>query len=275
MDLLSVVVKPTWKEFLIELVQSKQMDPWDIDISAVAEAYLVRVRQLQSMDLRVPANVILACALLLRYKAETISFADPIEEEYFEEPALIDEELPDLVYRPNRPRRRGVTLEELITAVEKVMKDGERPAIKFAAPKELNLDLPKTDMNELMAAVYHKAHSLKDTEGVLAFSDLIKADAAAIDTASLNGNRAKVENAFKHLDSAKTRGEKVVYHLLPVLHLVQDEKLHAWQNDFFGEVFIKVLDPAKAQETQAALAQAEAPAQPQVEEKAKPAPAIE
>jgi chromatin segregation and condensation protein Rec8/ScpA/Scc1 (kleisin family) len=244
MDLLSVVVKPTWKEFLIDLVQTKQMDPWDIDISAVAEAYLERVRELQSLDLRVPANVILACALMLRYKAETISFADPIEEEYYEEPALIDEELPDLLYRPNLPRRRGVTLEELITAVEKVMKDGERPAVKFAAPKELNLDLPKTDMDELMAAVYHKAHSLKDTEGVLIFSDLIKANTATVDTSGLNGNRAKVENAFKHLDSAKTRGEKVVYHLIPVLHLVQDEKLHAWQNDFFGEVFIKVLDPA-------------------------------
>ena len=71
------------------------MDPWDIDISAVAEAYLGRVRQLQAMDLRVPANVILACALLLRYKAETISFADPIEDAYFEAPALIAEEIGD------------------------------------------------------------------------------------------------------------------------------------------------------------------------------------
>ena len=112
---------------------------------------------------------------------------------------------------------------------------------------------------------------------MLAFSDLIKANAGTIETNSLNGNKAKVDNAFKHLDSAKTRGEKVVYHLIPVLHLVQDEKLHAWQNEFFGEVFIKVLDPTHAPKAEIAVegqAQEKPAEAPQARGEVPPEPAV-
>ena len=70
MDLLTVVSEPTWKELLIDLVASRKMDPWDVDLALVADGYLQVVRQLQALDLRVPANVILACALLLKFKSE-------------------------------------------------------------------------------------------------------------------------------------------------------------------------------------------------------------
>ncbi|MBI5177602.1 segregation/condensation protein A [Candidatus Micrarchaeota archaeon] len=285
MDLLTVVVKPTWKEFLIDLVSSNQMDPWDVDITAVADAYLVKVRQLQALDLRLPANVILACALLLRFKAESLSFEQEEPEEYYEEPALIQEEVPELVFRANRPRRRRITLQELLAAVEQVMKQGERPQARLFAPKELNIELPKVDMNELMAEVHAKAHKLKDAEGVLLFSDLVRhgwnpasgggltlndngangsnghnGDGAGNGNGALsqNGNGANGRaipispetalqneiiriNAARFLSTYETYAEGVAYHLIPVLHLAQENKLHVWQDENFGEIFVKVL----------------------------------
>lgn len=230
MDLLTVVVQPTWKEFLIDLVRSRQMDPWDIDLVAVADAYLLKIRELQALDLRVPANVILACALMLKFKSETLSFEEEPEEAYEETPALLQEDIPELVYRANRPRRRRVTLQELLDAVDEVMKQGPRPLLKTVGPKEISIELPQIDMNELMQAVYDKALQLKDTESVLLFSALLNADAVA-----------QSSHADGHNKNFESPAEKTVFYLLPVLHLVQEQKLLAWQDAEFGEIFLKIV----------------------------------
>ncbi len=233
MDLLSVVVRPTWREFLLDLVNTQQMDPWDIDLVAVADAYLQKVRELQSLDLRVPANVILASALLLRFKADALQLEEPEPEEFYEEPALIAEDIPDLVLRSNRPRSRRLTLEELVAAVEQVMKEGPKRPIVAGVPKILNIELPKLSMEERMQHVYDLAHSLKDSEGVVLFSRLLQ-------ESSHNGG------------TGMPFSELVSYNLLPVLHLVQEQKMLAWQDALFGEIFIKLGDPAQLAAHQAA-----------------------
>lgn len=251
MDLLSVVVKPTWREFLVDLVQSRQMDPWDIDITAVADAYLQRVHELQALDLRVPANVILACALMLKFKAESISLEAPNDEpeEYYEETRqLIAEDIPELVYRANRARRRKVTLSELLDAVEQVMKKGPRQNLVTAMPRELSIDLPELDMDEIMARVYAYANEIKDAENLVTFKELVKLEREH--TISLNGSS---QTMIKQFDGP---AERVVYYLLPVLHLAQDRKVAAWQDETFGEIFIKVL----TEEERAQAAQFEAAA---------------
>ncbi len=231
-DLLTVVVQPTWKEILLDLVASKQMNPWDIDLVAVADAYLGRVRAMQAMDLRLPANVILACSLMLRFKSETLSFEEPVEEEYYEEatPALLQEDVPELVYRSTQPRKRKVTLQELLHAVEQVVKDGPLPSVRIAVPKELNIDLPKQDMNEVMASVYGHLHELKDENGIVLFSELMKVVQQPTQSMGV-GQQSLAQESF----------DPVAWYLLPVLHLVQEQKVYAWQDEFFGEIFLKLL----------------------------------
>ncbi len=227
-DLLEIVVQPTWRELLTELVASEKMDPWSIDLCKVADAYLARVRALQALDLRIPANVILASALLLRFKAEALNFEEEetlVESE--EAPTLIEEEIPDLVLRANRPRARRVTLQELMRAVEEVMRQGKRllPASGVAfEPTVLELELPKQSMNERMKSVFERALALKDEENLLLFSALVAAARK-----ELNGH-APPDNIM------------VAHELLPVLHLIQEKKLAAWQDEFFGEIFLKILD---------------------------------
>ena len=219
MDLVSLVVKPEWREFLVDLIQTEQMDPWDVDLAKIADAYLLKVKEMQSMDLRIPANVILASALLLRFKADAISFDDSQEEEYAER-QLVQEQLPDLVFKLNKPRSRRVTLNELIEAVEQVMKQGKRKRSFHAVLEPLEFALPEHDMDERMGKVMEKAVARKDAEGLLLFSDLLEEKSVL----------------------------SVVATLLPVLHLVQEEKLMAWQDEFFGDIFVKVLPEKQAAE---------------------------
>ena len=41
--------------------------------------------------------------------------------------------------------------------------------------------------------------------------------------------------------------EEFVLHLIPVLHLVQENRLHAWQDDVFGEIFLKILEDSQGE----------------------------
>ncbi len=211
MDLLEVVVQPTWREFLMDLVESEEMDPWSIDIIQVADKCLERVRRLESMDLHLPANVILACSLLLRFKAEALQWK-PEEPEDFtdaEAPMLIQEDIPELVVKPNLPRPRHVTLDELMSAVESVMKEGRRVQRIISAPVALNVELPQKTMGQRIGDVFEKAIALKDADNLVLFSELSEG--------------------------------RTVDHLIPILHLVNSQKVDAWQDEVFGEIFVKVL----------------------------------
>ncbi|MGB9577435.1 MAG: segregation/condensation protein A [Candidatus Micrarchaeia archaeon] len=246
MDLLELVVKPTWKEFLIELVASNQMNPWEIDIVSVADKYLQKVRQLTALDLRVPANVILASALLLRFKAEALQLEEEEAPETVveEAPQYFNEEIPELILRANKPRRRKLTLEELIQAVDDVMKATSKPLPVKTVPQMLSIQLPKVDMNDLMREVYEQAIALKDEEGVVLFTDLLKRKAGASPCPGEGNSHA---HGFWCYGT-----ENVVMTLMPVLHLVQENKLLAWQDQLFGEIFIKVV----AEQQPQAVAQA-------------------
>jgi segregation and condensation protein A len=244
-DLLSIVVQPTWREFLVDLVAREKMNPWDVDVAAVADAYLARLRSLQAMDLRVPANVILACSILLRMKANTLIIEDEPEDAQNGESGtqIIEEEIPTLVLRPDRPRSRRVTLSELLDAVEDVMRAGKRfTPLPPGLARILELEAPAENMSDKMKGVITRAHSLKDAEGLLLFSALVDATRR-----ELNGR------------SPPRYADSVVNHLLPVLHLVQDQKLAAWQDEFFGEIFLRVIDAEaeKRKEAEALAAQAE------------------
>ncbi|MFH0922547.1 MAG: segregation/condensation protein A [Candidatus Micrarchaeota archaeon] len=215
MDLLDVIQQPTWREFLTDLIAREKMDPWDVDLVQVADAYLVEVRKMQALDLRIPANVILASALLLRFKADAITFED-VTEEAVEERVLFSEELPELVLRPTRPRSRHVTLEELVKAVESVMRDGRKVMRVSSQPIAINIELPQRSMGERMLDVYGRVLQMQDSEGVVLFSQLVSQDYS-----------------------------QVAFMLLPILHLAQDERILAWQDEVFGDIFIRVIPDSK------------------------------
>lgn len=219
LDVLEIVKKPIWRELLVELVVSKQMNLWNIDLVEIADSYLARVRELKALDLRIPANVILASAILLHFKASAL-LAEEDEEGENAPVEVIQEDIPQLVYKTQGPRTRRITFTELVEALEKVLKEPEREVLRTKA-KPLELRIPQQEMSVKMEEVYRKALALKDEEGLLMFSHLL----------------SHLENG----NGRRSLEEKIVFTLLPVLHLVQESKLFAWQESVFGDIFIKVL----------------------------------
>ena len=71
-DLEHLVKQPTWKEMLLDLVVKEQLDPWNIDIGLIAEKYVKHIREMQTLDLHIPANLILAASILLRFKSDAV-----------------------------------------------------------------------------------------------------------------------------------------------------------------------------------------------------------
>ncbi len=58
------------------LVEEGRLDPWDVDISALARAYMEEIKRHELLDLRVPARAVLAASFLLKKQAEVL-FPEP------------------------------------------------------------------------------------------------------------------------------------------------------------------------------------------------------
>ena len=219
-NLEQLVAQPTWREMLLDLVVSEKLDPWNIDIVDITSKYLERVRKLQKLDLRVPANLILAASILLRFKSDALRFEE--EEQVVEQQTFIDEtqapvEIPMLSLRTRIPRKRKVTLNELMSALEEVFEDQKRRQDKPVIKENMVIDIPKYNITKQMNEIFARVKETADASGLATFSSLLK-------------DRSRKE---------------IIYTLIPLLHLAQDGKLSVFQEKFFGEIFIQLPSDAK------------------------------
>ncbi|RLG70950.1 MAG: hypothetical protein DRO04_00850 [Candidatus Iainarchaeum archaeon] len=226
-NLVELIHKPTWKTVLLDLVRKNKMDPWDIDICLLSQKYLEKIQNMQERNLRIPANAILAASILLRYKAyyikisslkefEELEFMSEEEKEKLAEEAkklAIDFELPTLV-APKLIRRGAVALDDLVSAIEAVLKKHKRKRLlaEINAPK-FQIPIEEASPEEKLNELYDRIKKTADEEGFLRFSELTR-------------NQTIMEKA-----------ETFIYLLL----LSHQQKLNIWQEEFFGEIFIALL----------------------------------
>ncbi len=148
-----------WQEIIYDLINTEQLDPWDIDITMLSEKYLDRVSAFEETDFFVSSKVLLAAALLLRIKSEIllnkyIKSIDEIlfgKEESFTprqiEKIELGEDIPELIPRSPIPRFKKVTLQELMESLNKAIATENRrikkEIIKKNALREASFSLPK------------------------------------------------------------------------------------------------------------------------------------
>jgi len=214
----NMVSKPTWKDILLDLISSNSIDPWNIDLVSLADAFIRRVREMERMDFVLQANVILAASILLKYKSEflkALSYQSDLSQfDQAEEAVPLEpEEFPTLTLSSRIPPKRQVTIDELITEMEKIIHydDSERVRIPRGAIVEtVDLDLGERDIEKDMAETMSLVRQNVDEEGWALFSRLV------------DGRDM----------------EAVVYTLLCLLHLVCDGALDIKQDKMFGEIFV-------------------------------------
>ena len=148
-----------WQGIIYDLINTEQLDPWDVDISTLANKYLERVNEYEEENYFVSSKVLLAAALLLRIKSEILlnEYIRSIDEILFgkkEEPLkikpemiILEDEIPELVPKSPLPRFKKVTLKELVDSLNKAIVTENRrikkELIKSDVVREASLSLPK------------------------------------------------------------------------------------------------------------------------------------
>jgi len=182
--------KLSWQSIIYDLINTEQLDPWELDLVYLANKFLERVRALEEENFFVSSKVLLAAALLLRMKADLlldrdlqglddILFGKKEEKKYHQERIELDEDVPGLVPRTPLPRFRKVSLEELMKALGKAIDTENRRIRKVVLLKqqevEIALSLPKKRINiqDSIKNIYSKLLEIfSKREEKLAFSEL-------------------------------------------------------------------------------------------------------
>src|SRR3989338_6933767 len=164
----------TWQSIIYELVKSEQMDHWDIDVSILTQKYIGMLKSLKEHDFRVSGKVLLAAAILLKMKSNKlvgedlseldrllIGVEDEMEELGFDETANIPKlgEIPTLIPRTPQPRKRKVSIFDLVEALERALEVKKRRLLHSIPPLNLEAPKKKKDVTEIIREVYGKIKS--------------------------------------------------------------------------------------------------------------------
>ncbi len=172
-----------WQDIIYDLINTEQLDPWDVDIVILTEKYLLKIQEFEDADFFVSSKVLLAAALLLRIKSEVllnehiksiddILFGKKEEKRYKMERIELDEEIPKILPKTPMPRFKKVTLKELMDSLNKAIKTENRrikkEIIKKNALRETSIALPKKTLGikDKIKELYEKLKThLKENDG--------------------------------------------------------------------------------------------------------------
>lgn len=218
----------SWQAIIYDLINTEQLDPWDIDLSFLANKYLEKIKLLEDADFIVSSKVLLAASILLRLKSEILihHYMRSIDEILFgkkeetlkglEKIEINENELPDLYPKTPLPRNTKVSLEELMSALNRAISTETR-RIKREVER-----------------VYHE----KNTDIVLpkakiSIKDRIRKIYSQILTAF---KRKKSRISYSELTN-NDKKEKIAC-FLPCLHLDTQQKLFLEQESHFNEIWV-------------------------------------
>ncbi len=218
-----------WQEIIYDLINTEQLDPWDINIITLTDGYLKRIEELEEADFFISGKVLLAAALLLRLKSEILlnKYIKSIDDilfgrsnevtSYKLERIELDEDIPDLVPRSPMPRFKKVTLQELLESLGKAIITENRRIKKEIigknALRESSISLPKRriSIKDKIMEIYNKL-----------FGHL--------------GNEERKKISFTELVGSE-RQERIAS-FGPLLHLENQQKVWLHQENHFSEIDI-------------------------------------
>jgi len=217
----------SWQAIIHELINTEQLDPWDINLVVLANKYIERVKTMEEANFFVSGKVLLAASLLLRIKAEIlldreIKSLDDIlfgrkkdEKKPWERIEIDYSELPKLYPRTPLPRMKKVSLQELMSALNQAIstenKRIRREVMKTRIERDAEIVLPKISIKigERIKKLYSKIASMITSRGKVKYHDL----------------------------TGTVKEDKIAC-FLPVLHLDSQKKIYLEQNGHFEDIWI-------------------------------------
>lgn len=217
-----------WQEIIYDLINTEQLDPWDINIIILSDKYLEKIKEIEEADFFVSSKVLLAASFLLRIKSEILlnDYIKSIDEILFGqkeetkkplERIELDEEIPELIPRSPMPRFRKVTLKELMDSLNKAITTEnrriKREIVTRDSLRESSFSLPK------------RKFSIKDkiTEIYRNLTDWF---------------RQKKEDKVTFDEFVNNNKEEKIVSFLPLLYLEDQKKIWLEQQKPFDEIQI-------------------------------------
>ncbi len=207
----TIILGSDWQEVLTTLVAEMGMDPLYVDLIKLAEVFTGYLQKLQKFDFRIPARFILVAAILLRMKAELLLDEEEQKEiKRIESSPLNIEDVPTLLPPISRKPTKRVTLNELVTALNKAFefqerKEGKKIRMRHAIERLIE---PEEDIEARIKEIYEEILRTKS----IRFSQLVP--------------------AWKKMEIVKT--------FIPLLHLATRDMVVCEQEDMFKEIFIRI-----------------------------------
>ncbi len=218
-----------WQEIIYDLINTEQLDPWDIDIIILSDKYLEKIGNLEEADFFVSSKVLLAASLLLRIKSEIllnryiksiddILFGKKEQPKYSLERIELNEDIPELIPRSPLPRFRKVTLQELMDSLNKAIITENR-----RIRKEI---ITKNTLRETAFSLPKRKFSIKDKiiEVYRNLTDLFR--------------RNKEKNRVSYNEFVDSKRDEKVLSFLPLLYLEEQKKVWLEQEKPFEEIYI-------------------------------------
>jgi segregation and condensation protein A len=221
----------TWQSILYDLVRKEDMNPWDIDVSTLTQRYLDMLKQLKELDFRISGKVLLAAAILLKLKCnrlvgddllelDRLIYEDEIDEDQFYEELegelhsqRPDVDAPPLIPRTPQPRKRKVSIYDLIGALEQALEVKRRRVMRSIPPMAVDVPSKQVDISQVIKEVYNR---------ILSF---------------LSAGHELVQ--FSQLVPSESKEDKV-YTFIPLLHLSNQRRVDLNQKEHFGEIEIMI-----------------------------------
>ena len=217
-----------WQGIIYSLVKTEQMDPWNIDVSILTKKYIQKIKELRKHDFRISGKVLLAAAILLKIKSDRLVGEDfeeldkllaSIHEQQEENEigisddngTAVGEEAPQLIPRMPQPRKRKVSIYDLVKALQQALEVKKRRVWRSEPPTDVKLPNKPKEITEIIREVYNSIKAFfKSGNNKLTFSKLLRSE-------------SKMDK---------------VHTFIPLLHLSQQNKIEMIQEESFGEIEI-------------------------------------
>ena len=216
-----------WQEIIYDLINTGQLDPWDIDLALLSGKYLEKVHELEEADFMLSSKVLLICSLMLRIKSELLlsryikDLDDMLfnkekeEQQKLEIDEIEDEDIPELLPRTPLPRHKRVSLQELVSALGKAIATEDRRIMKKRIEKEA--------YDRTMLLIPKRTISIHQ---------------------QLKNIHGKIKNLFKKNEKVKfsefsgPKTQDKIDHFVPLLHLDTQNNLWLQQEKHLDEIWI-------------------------------------
>jgi segregation and condensation protein A len=225
----------SWEQVIYQVIAWEGLDPWNLDLVKLSDAFLEYLVKLKETDFKIPAKYVIIAAVLLRMKSDHLQYLGDIVEDSFAMDMVEDEleshiaggagegMLPEsngingfvvnpITVPPKRQPRRKVVVEDLVSALRRVMRADSRREFRQRRARE-KIDVRDDNITQRISALYYRINEIL-------------------------GRIKKEEVEFSRLVDRWERHE-VVDTFLPLVFLDHEQKVDATQREMFEEIYIR------------------------------------